>query len=66
MGKAVGGYMPRGERTQPQPDKEAAKVPRCSYCHARINFNVWPHFCKELTFGTYVPQIRFLPITEEE
>ena len=65
MGKAVGGYMRRCERMQPQPDKEAWKIPRCAFCRARLDLGMYPHICKELTFGTYAFPPRFLPITEE-
>ncbi len=72
MGSAVGGYMPRKERMQRQPAKPDG-IPRCGLCHARSDLPGFyigagkgmMHLCKEVTYGTYVPPIRIIPLTGE-
>ena len=63
----VGGYMPRKDRhfVPPPPDDG---IPRCELCRARLDIiTPWnqPHICKELTFGTPLPQLPFIPIGDQ-
>ena len=51
MSKAIGGYIPRSKRRYVQPEP-ADGIPRCDSCRARLDLSMWPHFCKEITYGT--------------
>lgn len=49
VSKAIGGYIPRSKRRYVPP---ADGIPRCDSCRARLDLSMWPHFCKEITYGT--------------
>ena len=51
MSKAVGGYIPRSKRRYIPPDPGDG-IPRCDSCRARLDLGMWPHICKEITYGT--------------
>lgn len=65
MSKAVGGYVRRGDRryVPPVPDDG---IPRCGHCRARLDLGMHPHLCKELTFGTPLLPLPFLPLDASE
>ena len=57
MSKAIGGYIPRSKRRYVPPADgiyvpPADGIPRCDSCRARLDLSMWPHFCKEITYGT--------------
>jgi len=60
----VGGYMPRKDRryVPPVPDDG---IPRCGFCRARLDVGMHPHICKELTYGTALSPLPFIPIEAE-
>ena len=61
MSKAVGGYVPRSKRRYVPPEP-ADGIPRCDSCRARLDLGMWPHICKEVTYGTPLPALNSLPV----
>ena len=58
MSKAIGGYVRRKHRKHIPPVLPDG-IPRCGYCHARTDLGMFPHICKEITWGTALTPVRF-------
>jgi hypothetical protein len=57
MSKAIGGYVRRKERIYIPPEPDDG-IPRCGWCHARLDIGLGPHICKEMTFQS-MPILKF-------
>lgn len=61
MTRAIGGYVRRSERRHVPPVPDDG-TPRCSHCRARLGTGMWPHLCKEVTYGTAITAPQPIPL----